>query len=176
MSEETWRPLGVDTEEQIAAYDALHDGVPPWMHASFWAWVAEAISVSMRYRDGSGRVPMLDTDLAEQMSHRLQISFPNLRAQVVDHGVGQRQINDALIVLLKCEIPLQIADYLLAHECHARPDDLNGLLGRSKSAWEVGIRSGRPGLIRRVPLGVQAAADSIMERAGRSGVRLAKAW
>lgn len=64
----------------------------------------------------------------------------------------------------------------MAHGGHAGADDLNAVLERSKSAWEVGTRAGRPGLTRRVPLGVQVAADSVMARAGRAGVRLAKAW
>ena len=65
VSEEAWRPLGVDTEDQIAEYDALHDGVPQWMGASFWAWVRNSVTVHRPYRDGSGRVAMLDTSLAE---------------------------------------------------------------------------------------------------------------
>ena len=31
-SETSWRPLGIDSDEEIAEYDALHDGVPEWMY------------------------------------------------------------------------------------------------------------------------------------------------
>ncbi|MEV5768705.1 hypothetical protein AB0L34_29640 [Micromonospora sp. NPDC052213] len=176
MTEEAWRPLGVDTEEQIAEYDALHDGVPNWMSSSFWAWVRDALTVIRRYSDGSGRVPMLDTDLAERMGQTLKIPLPNLRAEETNHASGAWQLKTAITALRNHAAPLQIADYLLAHGGHAGEEDLDALLERSKSAYEVGIRAGRPGLTRRIPKGVQVAADSVMARAGRAGIRLAKAW
>lgn len=40
----------------------------------------------------------------------------------------------------------------------------------------VGERLGHPGLIRRVPEGVQIAADQAMETTGVAGIRLAQAW
>jgi hypothetical protein len=176
VSEETWRPLGVETEDEIAEYDALHDGVPDWMSASFWAWVRDAITVHRPNTGFRGRSAMLDTDLAEQMCQRLRIPIPNLRRQYVDQATGRSQLSNALEALRKHTVPLEIADYLLAYEGRAKPEELNALLERSKSAWEVGTRSGRPGLVQRVSLGVQVAADSVMARAGRAGVRLAKAW
>lgn len=176
MSEDTWRPLGIDTEEEVAEYDALHDGVPNWMASSFWAWVRDAVTVRRRYRDGSGYAAMLDTNLAEAMCQQLRIPLPNLRSQNVGQAIGENQLKRAMAAFAQHATPLQIADYLLAHSDQARPDNLNALLNRSKSAWEVGTRAGRPGLVRRVPLGVQAAADWVMNRAGRAGARLAKAW
>jgi hypothetical protein len=176
VSDEMWRPLGVDTEEQVAAYDALHDDVPAWMWSAFWAWVKEGVTVIGHYGDGSGRFPMLDESLTEQMCQRLRINLPNLRTPSRDPGAGLRQLNGAMQALGKHGHPLQIADYLLSHEGHAAAAALNALLERSKSAWEVGIRHGKPGLVRRVPLGVQVSADAVMERAGRAGVRLAQAW
>lgn len=182
MSEDPWRPLGIDTDEEVAEYDALHDGVTAWMAASFWAWVRDAVTVYRRYGayDGlindSSRAAMLDTDLAEAMCQKLRIPLPNLRSREVDSYTGQNQLRQAMESLIKHAAPLQIADYLLGHGGHARAADLEELLGRSKSAWEVGVRAGRPGLVRRVPLGVQVAADWVMARAGRAGVRLAKAW
>jgi hypothetical protein len=119
---------------------------------------------------------MLDTTLAEQMCQTLRIPFPNLRSPWVDYTRGQHQLTTAVDKVRAYESPLQVADYLLAHEGHAEAGELDALLARSKSAWEVGTRSGRPGLVRRVPLGVQVAADSVMARTGRAGVRLAKAW
>lgn len=71
---------------------------------------------------------------------------------------------------------LQVADYILAHCSGANASELDELLSRSNSAWTVGTRSGKPGLVRRVPLGVQVGADRIMNRAGRAGERLASAW
>ena len=49
-------------------------------------------------------------------------------------------------------------------------------MDRSKSAWTVGTRSGKKGLVRRVPLGVQQGVDEVVNRAERAGKRLAQAW
>ncbi|MEU5904627.1 hypothetical protein ABZ780_09640 [Micromonospora sp. NPDC047467] len=176
MIEEAWRPLGIDTEEEVAEYDALHDGVPKWMRSSFWVWVRDALTVRRRYRDGSGPALMLDTDLAEHMCQTLKIPLPDLRSSKVSDTTGQWQLTTAITTLQKHDAPLQIADYLLAHGSHAGADDLGAILVRSKSAYQIGVRTGRPGLTRRVPLGVQVAADAAMARSGRAGTRLAKAW
>jgi hypothetical protein len=173
--DEVWRPLGVDTDEQIAEYDALHEGVPAWMHSSFWAWIQSAITAYIRYGSGNGKAAMLDTDLTEAMCQVLRIPLPNLRSAYVDPAIGRKNLSSAITTLQKHASPLQIADYLLAHT-RGKPNSLSELLSLSKSAYEVGVRSSRPGLVRRVPLGVQVSADSVMMRAGRAGTRLAKAW
>lgn len=176
MTEEAWRPLGVDTDDEVAEYDALHDGIPSWMSAAYWAWVRDAVTIHLPSPYGSGRVPALDTAVAEHMSQRLRIPLPNLQVRTLDYARGQAQLKRALEIFRAHPQPLQIADYLLAHKGHANPRVLDDLLERSKSAWQVGTRSGHPGLVRRVPVGVQVAADSVMARTGRAGVRLAKAW
>lgn len=174
MSDETWRPLGVDEDGKIAEYDALHDGVPEWMRSAYWAWIRDALTVQRR--SVNTHFTVLDTDLAETMCQRLQIPLPNLRSRVLSNSIGRTQLDNAMKILGSHEAPLQIADFLLAHGGRAPADDLEGILERSKSAWTVGTRFGKPGLVRRVALGVQVAADSLMQRAGRAGVRLAKAW
>lgn len=179
VSEETWRPLGVETDEEIAEYDALHDGVPDWMCDAVRAWVRDCLTTRRSYMSaGGGRrtVPMLDTALAEQMCQTLRIRFPNLRQDLVDGAVGRTQLAKAMVALDSHPEPLQIVDYLLAFGGHSTPASLEAILVRGKSAWTVGERAGRPGLVRRVPLGVQVAADAVMGRTGRAGVRLAKAW
>lgn len=173
---ETWRPLGLDAEDEIAEYDALHDGVPEWMKSAFWAWVRDALIVYRTYRDGSGRFAMLDTAMAERMCQTLRIPLPDLRTDDVGPATGDSQLKSAMKALLQHRAPLQIADFLLAHGGHAKADDLDALLERSKSAYKIGVRASLPGLVRRVPIGVHVAADSVMARAGRAGTRLAKAW
>ncbi|HMS48710.1 hypothetical protein [Candidatus Neomicrothrix sp.] len=175
MSEEPWRPLGVDSEDEVAEYDALHDGVREWLDAPYWAWVLESLTTYRQFHNGSGRVAMLNIGLAEQMCQTLKIALPNLRT-ALGHDNGRRQLERAEAVLRRHPHSLQVADYLLAHDSSAAANSLDAVLERGKSAWAVGTRSGRPGLVRRVPLGVQIAADSIMARAGRAGVRLADAW
>lgn len=173
---EAWRPLGIGSEDEIAEYDALHDGVPSWMAASFWAWVRTEITKYRRYRDGSGSVAHLNEPLMESMCQVLRVAIPNLRFPGTDYSGGQKQLTSAMQVLKQGADGLQIADYILAHSSGVKVSELDELLCRSNSAWTVGTRSGKPGLVRRVPFGVQVGADAIMDRAGRAGARLASAW
>ena len=176
MVEETWRPLGVDTEEQVAEYDALHDDVPDWMDAAFWSWVKDTITVRRCYYDGSGNFAMVNEALVEAMCQTLRIALPDIRPWEISGSVGLDQFKKVMPTLRRADKSLAIADYLLAHEDRANSEELEALLTRAKSAWTVGSRAGRPGLVRRVPSGVQDAADSVMDRTGRAGIRLAKAW
>ncbi|MBP3042894.1 hypothetical protein KKR91_07725 [Arthrobacter jiangjiafuii] len=171
-----WLPLGVDTEEQVAEYDALHDGLPAWMTTPFWLWVQESVTVYGSYRDGSGRFQVLDEQLVEEMCQTLGIVTPNLRRPSMSSDAGATQLFLAMQVLRKHSAPLQIADYLLAFNGHADASQLDALLQRSRSLYEVGTRGERSGLVRRVPLGVKDNADALFIRAGQAGVRLAKAW
>ncbi|UOX87198.1 hypothetical protein MUY14_36580 [Amycolatopsis sp. FBCC-B4732] len=176
MTDDVWRPLGVDTEEQVAEYDALHDGVPTWMDAAYWTWVRDVLTVREYTSTGRNQVDMLNVSLAEKMCQMLRIPLPSLRKSYADYSVGQDQLNRAIQALRGHSLPLQIADYLLAHGGKVPSDNLDSLLERSRSAYRVGVRAGRPGLSRRVPEGVQVAAESVMVRAGKAGVRLSSAW
>ncbi|MBG6182006.1 hypothetical protein IWX62_003231 [Arthrobacter sp. CAN_A1] len=119
---------------------------------------------------------MLDESLAESMCQTLGIRTPDLRAHEHSSYGGYQQLNSAMAALRSHTVPLQIADYLLAHGGHAAGKTLNAMLLRSRSLYEVGLRAGRPGLTRRVPLGVKENADALFASSGQSGVRLAKAW
>lgn len=171
-----WRPLGVDSEEEVAEYDALHDDIPDWLATPYWIWVQESITVIRGYRDGSGRFEMLDEPLTEGMCQTLGISTPNLRPHEVSGYGGHLQLTAAMKALRAHSKPLQIADYLLAHGGHGAADNLDGILQRSRSLYQVGARAGRPGLMRRVPLGVKENADALFAGSGQAGIRLAKAW
>ena len=85
-------------------------------------------------------------------------------------------IRDVIITLQDTSKDLQVVDYILAHSDGAKADKLEEILTRCKSAWTVGARSGKRGLVRRIPLGVQVGVDSVIKRAGRAGKHLAKAW
>ncbi|MGP6173647.1 hypothetical protein [Corynebacterium sp. A21] len=176
MSEGLWRPLGIDSDDAIAEYDALHDGVTVWMKEALWRWVREGLTEYRASYDRKSRFRFLDETFTEKMCQRLQISFPNLRSASQDYSVGKDQIARAMSILRTKDDGLQIADYILAHKPDVRETDLDELLDLSKSAWTVGERAGKPGLVRRVPLGVQLGAQNVMDRAGRAGVHLATAW
>lgn len=181
VTQEIWRPLDLEDDESIAEYDALHDGVPEWMCAPYWAWVRDEITQMRRVYTNSmsgsySQIRMLNVTLVEQMCLALKLTLPNLRSENVDYSTGRDQLNGAMKVLRAHTHPLQVADYLLAHRTDANSQILQDLLDRAKSARTLGQRAGRPGLIRRVPLGAQIAADDTMARAGQAGVRLANAW
>jgi hypothetical protein len=176
VTEETWRPLGVDTDEELAEYDALHDGVPEWMQTAFWRWIRDSITILRTFSDGSGRFPMVREALTEEMCQTLKIPLPPIRMLQNGRSEGEAQFKIAIEALVNSRKALAIADYLLAHADHTKDDVLEAVLSRSKSAWTVSTRAGRRALTRRVPLGVHVAADSVMNRASRAGIRLAKAW
>lgn len=72
---------------------------------------------------------------------------------------------------------LTLADYLIsAHSQQDSQGSLDAILRESGSKWKVGVRASRPGLVQRVPEGVQAAANHAMRSAGHAGARLAEAW
>lgn len=173
MTEGIWRPLGVDSAEDIAEYDALHDGIPAWMRDAYWEWVRGAIDSPVRNMYGE-RASELNVGLVESMCQTLKIRIPRLD----NDFSGPYQLRRAIEYLQSHGKPLQIADYLLAYSPRAQSTatQLSAILDRSKSAWEIGRRSGRPGLVRRVPKGVQLAADEVMRSSDQAGVRLAKAW
>jgi hypothetical protein len=90
VTESTWRPLGVDTEDLIAEYDALHEGVPDWMASVFWDWIRATMTVRRTYRDGSGSFPMVREALVEEMCQRLRIGLPPIRMTERGESEGQR--------------------------------------------------------------------------------------
>jgi hypothetical protein len=165
-SETSWRPLGIDSDEEIAEYDALHDGIPEWMYSALWEWVRSEITIVKKDYATKGSVQHLDRRIVEPM---LQIRIPDVRNSF-------HPIRDMIITLQDESKDLQIVDYILAHSDRAKADKLEEILTRCKSAWAVGSRSGKRGLVRRIPLGVQVGVDSVIERAGRAGKHLAKAW
>jgi len=172
-----WRPLGMDTEDEIADYDALHDGVPDWMQSAYWEWVEKTISIT-RQGDGYRASPVacVDLELVKAMCQVLQLPLPDLRVHFLDGSTGAEQVKRAMSALTRHDAPLQICDYLLAYCNRAKAEPLEEMLVRSKSAWKVGQRAGKPGLERRVPKGVQDSADSVIARSGVAGFHLAQAW
>lgn len=177
MTDEMWRPLGVETDEEIAEYDALHDGVPEWMSTTFWEWIRESISEPhvQRYAYSEEKFRMPRTALLERMAHSLRISMPSAKWNEPDNYTGGQLVSRAMAALKAHHLPLQIADFLLAFGNPNR-DVLQQMLQRSNSAWVIGKREGHHGLVRRVPEGVQIAADATMASSGAAGARLAEAW
>lgn len=169
MADAVWRPLSVQTEEQVAEYDALHEGVPEWIDRQFWNWVRSALEKT--FKDSGRMYRELDFPLMEEMGVALRFSVPD------EVYTSSDSLWVAIKAIQRASVdPIDVADYLLAHSTHAHEEEIDELLQRGNSKWKVGKRNGFKGLERRVPEGVQVAADHAMQEGGRSGRRLAHAW
>lgn len=176
MINKEWRPLSANNKESIAKYDALHEGITKWMEKRFWDWVESSFFEKPEDEDGEVMdhrwESLLDHALLNDLEMTLQIPVPEMT-----FGLAYEFSIGLLMIHLKTgSRGLDIADYLLSHGGHGDPEILQTLLEQSKSAWMVGERLGRPGLTRRVPEGVQIAADQVMGTTGDAGIKLAQAW
>ena len=105
-SETSWRPLGIDSDEEIAEYDALHDGVPEWMYSALWEWVRSEITIVKKDYATKGSVQRLDRRIVEPMLQTLQIRIPDVRNSF-------HPIHDVIITLQDTSKDLQVVDYIL---------------------------------------------------------------
>ena len=75
---------------------------------------------------------------------------------------------------------LRVVDYLMGEVSNyfrlTVSAELEAILAGGGSAWRVGERLGKLGLIERVPEGVRVAVESVFERSGTAGHLLARAW
>ena len=162
MGDETWRPLFQDDEESVRKYDALAENIPPWLKASVTLWITQRVA---------GQTHVLRT-----IERHLRITFDWV--QVRDFGA----MTALLRTLPSAKQQLRLIDFLLA-DLQAdvignRPaaDELQVLLTQGGSAWAVGERiPGSLGLVRRVPEGVQVAAEQSFSL-GPAGQLLKQAW
>lgn len=165
---EVWRPLGFEGED-ATHYEALHEGLPEWMTASFWDWVRARFTRYEGATFNSQGVARFNTTLLREAERvcRFNVGF---RGYKVSEGVA----SVSSVVRAK-GFELRLADFLLS-KAPTSGDGLEVVLKQSGSAWKVGERAGKAGLVRRVPEGVQVAADTTMQTAGHAGQRLASAW
>ncbi|MCR6494059.1 hypothetical protein [Cellulomonas sp. P24] len=168
---EAWRPLGFQGDA-AAGYDALHDGVPIWMAASLWDWIQTQFTstgISRASFGGNDRYTYFNVKLLRDAERMCRFSAPYEETLL---SVGMRTLRSAVEA---AHIEIRLVDYLLSR--NNRPDaSLDRLLLESGSAWRLGTRAGKVALVRRIPEGVQDAAEMVMDRAGHAGERLAQAW
>lgn len=164
---EVWRPLGFAGEDAVP-YDTLVDGVPSWMTQSFWNWVQVKVTLTKRYSSGNSYT-YVNHELVREIERVCRVAC----------GYNGKDLHDGVAALRRAfeaqDRSLRLADFLLSRT-RSGDSDLDRILLESGSAWRVGVRAGRPGLVRRVPEGVQVAVDRIVATGQRAGVRLAEAW
>ncbi|MCK2021980.1 hypothetical protein KZC52_03530 [Microbacterium sp. kSW2-24] len=154
-----WTPLGEDAE----SYHARREGIPQYMKGALRDWFRTEFD-SFGHQGPKAIARMRKYDLRS----RRQAHADNL-----SHGP------DSVFQLLDEDEILRIMDWvildnLLSEEYDS--SDLEEVLDAGGSVWKVGVRSGFAGLERRVPQGVQDAADSAMATPGDAGRLLSEAW
>jgi len=150
--------MGADPEE----HNTLVPGVPAWMNSPMRKWFGVVFSPGSK-GISSGHL-MRNFDMATRNPFPLG---PNLE----EYGP------DYLYQTLGEDTVLKIADYVLFSG--ARPGNtppLDRILTSSSSMWKVGTRDGVAGLERRVPEGVQIAAEAVMASPTTAGALLSEAW
>lgn len=163
--EETWVALGFDTEE----YATLVEGVPSHMQTSFWDWVHDRVVRWERSSFTSTTYPVF-------LPGRLREIERVCRITATYDGTDATKGMQSLKYACRDEaVALRVADFLL-RLVPSSGDALEKVLADCSSAWRVGERAGGAGLVRRVPEGVQAAAEEAMRAPGHAGPRLKEAW
>lgn len=159
-----WRPLSVRRAGGDAAveYEALHEGVPPWLKQSLRAWVTSRLQPKGYW----------STDRLQRLERVLR------RPLAWDRDPG-----DALLVDLEedDDLFLEVVDYLLrdlrwsADKSNYELVSILMMLQEAGSAWEVASRGHGYALERRVLEGVAASARKAFEAKG-PGDHLRRAW
>jgi hypothetical protein len=175
MTSSDWRPFGLNDDEPDPLYDALHDGVPPWMRKAHFAWQTGLLTQIFSDDDSHERFHSVEQDL------RTEIAFPH---GATSHGlvlavVSHFETQYAELILTDYLLSLANVDGIDLDELLTKDlfKNLSGLLARSGSMWTIGFRhAGRLGLVQRVPEGVQTMADGVMRSSGQAGRTLALAW
>lgn len=161
----SWTPLGADAE----THHTLVDGVPAWMRSSLRAWIVDEYSYrsSTTHRIVNNVERMREYDLAARavpLTGDLSADGPAKLFNSLDDGVILRLLD------------WTVYDNAPKYGGKERNAALEKILAAGSSAWKVGVRTGVAGLERRVPLGVQAAAEAAMATTGDTGRLLSEAW
>lgn len=160
-----WTPLGADPK----IHHTLVEGVPAYMRSPLRAWFYDSYSYmsSTLYKRVYDIERIRRYDLAsrgEPLVAALSKNGPN----ALFNDLSQ----DEVIRILDWTV----FDYASSYTGTQRNLTLEDILRAGSSAWKVGQRDGMAGLERRVPEGVQAAAEAAMKRPGDAGRLLSEAW
>jgi hypothetical protein len=166
--DEEWLPFGVEDHE-VAAFTALREDVPSWLDQSLWEWIAKNV-----VGRGSNGLPVMRTDLLRRAERVLHVTIPARPPQHVSTGL--HELRDRYSTYGPTAL-LGFVDFLISDLSpdHSYLADLDQILVEAGSAWCVGMRRGKPGLVQRLPEGVVDAASATFKR-GDAGQRLASAW
>ncbi len=157
-----WQPRSArETVEGQRAYQALHEGVPPWLKSSLVDWVIQEHELS--YHD----------------ERTLRSIERTLRIELDWSSVSRAQQSLVRLAWDDDQFLLDLVDYWLRtkNSEFGPVDRLKGYLEEGGSAWHVAkLDSGGHGLSRRVLPEVQELVEEALESSGSGGKYLRLAW
>lgn len=160
MSE--WTPLG----EVTRAADEFHPGVPAWLDVPLNSWILDQFEFSVDNVTG----PRISRPMLYALDAAFRLEDTLGRAHLSSGTAG------AVARLLELD-KLKVADWLLSEARKSSVGStLEAILWQARSAWKVGTRDGRAGLVDRMPKGIALSVDSTIRGAGDAGSLLAEAW
>jgi len=154
---ETWQPLDADDGQD---YAALYGEVTPWLKPSLLLWIAEVIS-----ERSIGAFDMLAKDRLRRLERDLRTPIGHISGKPVVYA------ESLLRTFEQRNREWVLVDYLLATSKAPDPDsaELGALLLESGSAWTVGMRQGKPGLVKRVAEGTEDFVKHVTANRGHAG-------
>ncbi|MBK4348260.1 hypothetical protein [Lacisediminihabitans changchengi] len=160
-----WLPAETD----LSRFATLVDGIPQWMRPSLDAWYKDVL------KPGHGEMMTWPTPMIVQYDARMQRTIPL-------SGSFSPYEPSTIRALLTEKEELDFIDFVVATIAEKfgsgthHLTSLEALLVSGNSAWSVGTREGLAGLERRVPIGVQEAAEHVIDTPGHAGDLLSQAW
>jgi hypothetical protein len=159
----SWTPRGADP----ITHHTLVDGVPQWMHRSLRNWFDSQFSYKTSSRPPETRKWIARMEQYDMAAHT------SWAGDLVSYGASS--IFDGL-----GDAALDIIDWLVYDNAESgregHNERLEEILVAGGSLWTTGVRDGLAGLERRVPEGVQTAAEAAMAIPGNAGSLLSEAW
>jgi len=163
-----WMPLEIG-EDEIETFTALSADVPEHLYRSLWSWIFARFS-----RGNSSGIggPLFNVEMARTCERVLKISiadggpYDDLSFRALQTAVAGPAVRTwRLVDFLASDLPSRAGAL----------EELSRMLLQSGAVYEVRTRQGKPGLLRRVPEGVQAAAEAAFQKPN-AGKRLGTAW
>ncbi|WP_148234296.1 hypothetical protein [Cellulomonas flavigena] len=163
-----WVPFGLDAEE-VAEYRVLVPGVPQWLREPLLAWV------SARWINPDAGAGWLHAGIILTMQNTLRIDIGVKSGNSI---VSANSVRERLRALPEMEL-LQIVDWVLSigfRSISGAALTLDVILRQAQSAYSVGTRFDKIGLVDRVPEGVRSAVEGVINEGGSAGTLLARGW
>lgn len=161
----TRRPLSQRNDE---SFDALHEGVPPWLTSTLQEFVTETTT----YLSPNG-VTLPNRGVLQKLERELHAPLDwRSGANSAMHSLFER-------ITVNPVFMLDVVDWclgILAHGQEHIAAELSVQLREGGSAWTVAPVSKDLGLVRRVDDTVSGAAIEVISSGGRASQHLKNAW